>query len=220
MKGIDIMARETQKEKIERLEKSLSNANEIIQKLNNEISEMIDKADNSFENSSTYKQMARQIETLELKVKAITDTAEHNRKMYEHELRINEKLYMQSKSNEIDNNNSEIINQKLQSAQESSDKWHKEFLKKKQEYESLKENYDKVEKENQKLINENIELKNNTNIHKVKNERGAGRKREITDKERADIRQQRATGKTIKDIAIMFNRSVGIVHKIITEKSK
>ena len=32
------MAKETQKEKIERLEKSLNNANNIIQQLNNEIS--------------------------------------------------------------------------------------------------------------------------------------------------------------------------------------
>lgn len=211
------MARETQKEKIERLEKELDTANSIIQKLNNEISKMIDKADNSFENSSTYKQMASQIETLKLKVKAITDTAEHNRKMYEHELRINEKLYMESKNNEIDNN-SEIINQKLQSAQESSDKWHKEFLSKKQEYESLKEDYEKAEKENQKLINENLELKNNTNIHKIKNERGAGRKKEITEEEREEIRKQRATGKTIKELSYLFNRSVGIIHKIINEK--
>lgn len=176
------MARETQKEKIERLEKELDNANNIIQKLNNEITEMIDKADESFENSSTYKQMAKQIETLEIKIKSITDTAEHNRKMYEHELKINEKLYMQN--------------------------------------ESLKEDYEKAKKENQKLINENSELKDNTNIHKIKNERGAGRKREITEEEREEIRKQRSTGKTIKELSNLFNRSVGIIHKIINEKGK
>lgn len=86
------MVKETQKERIERLEKQLNNANDMIHKLNNEISEMIDKADNSFENSSTYRQMTKQIETLEMKIKAITDTAEHNRKMYEHELKRNSEL--------------------------------------------------------------------------------------------------------------------------------
>ena len=86
------MAKETQKEKIERLEKSLNNANNIIQQLNNEISDMVDKADESFENSSTYKQMLKQIETLEMKIKAITDTADHNRKMYNNELKRNSEL--------------------------------------------------------------------------------------------------------------------------------
>ena len=86
------MAKETQKEKIERLEKSLNNANNIIQQLNNEISDMVDKADESFENSSTYKQMLKQIETLEMKRKAITDTADHNRKMYNNELKRNSGL--------------------------------------------------------------------------------------------------------------------------------
>ena len=86
------MAKETQKEKIERLEKSLNNANNIIQQLNNEISDMVDKADENFENSSTYKQMLKQIETLEMKIKAITDTADHNRKMYNNELKRNSEL--------------------------------------------------------------------------------------------------------------------------------
>ena len=76
------MPRETQKLKIERLENELKQANEIIQNLNNEISEMIDKTDNSFENSSTYKQMKKQIKDLELKLKVSEDSKEHNRKMY------------------------------------------------------------------------------------------------------------------------------------------
>lgn len=86
------MAKETQKERIERLEKQLNKANDMIQKLSNEISEMIDKADNSFENSSTYRQMAKQIDNLELENKVITDTAQHNRKMYDAELMRNTEL--------------------------------------------------------------------------------------------------------------------------------
>ena len=155
------MAKETQKEKIERLEKSLNNANNIIQQLNNEISDMVDKADESFENSSTYKQMLKQIETLEMKIKAIADTAEHNRKMYNNELK----------------RNSELI-----------------------------ENI-------QKLKNE--KLKDNTIIHKLKNERGAGRKARFTDSQIKEIQLYRSNGKTIKEIADIFKCSVGLVHKII-----
>lgn len=160
MKEDDIMAKETQKAKIERLENELEQAHEIIQKLNNEISNMIDKADKSFENSSTYKQMSKQIETLTLKVKAISDSSEHNKRMYNSEL----------------HRNSELIN------------------------------------EIQKLNNESKE------IEKKHNERGAGRKREITEQERQQIKAYRSQGMTIKYIAELFGRSVGIVHKIINEK--
>ena len=83
------MAKETQKEKIERLEKSLNNANNIIQQLNNEISDMVDKADESFENSSTYKQMLKQIEDLELKLKVANESIEHKRNMYNAESKKN-----------------------------------------------------------------------------------------------------------------------------------
>ncbi|MDU1404202.1 MAG: helix-turn-helix domain-containing protein [Clostridium sp.] len=86
------MAKETQKAKIERLERELKQAQEIIKTQNSEINEMIDKADNSFENSSTYMQMHRNIEDLELKVKVITGSVEHNKKMYVSELKKNNEL--------------------------------------------------------------------------------------------------------------------------------
>ncbi|EDT76994.1 Hin recombinase [Clostridium butyricum] len=86
------MSKETQKAKIERLEKELKQAQEIIKTQNSEINEMIDKADNSFENSSTYIQMHRRIEDLELKVKVITDSVEHNKRMYVSELKKNSEL--------------------------------------------------------------------------------------------------------------------------------
>lgn len=156
------MAKETQKEKIERLETSLNNANEIIQKLNNELLEIIDNADNSFENSSIYKQMKKQIKDLELKLKVSEDSKEHNRNMYNAELKRNTKLI----------------------------------------------------KEVQKLNNENETLKKK----RERNERGAGRKQQIQEEERQRIRDCRAEGHTIKEISKIFNRSVGIIHKIINEK--
>lgn len=86
------MARETQKAKIERLENELAQAKDLIQKLNNEIDNMIDKADNSFENSVIYKQMKKQITDLELKLKVTNDSVEHNKTMYQYELKKNDEL--------------------------------------------------------------------------------------------------------------------------------
>jgi len=58
-----------------------------------------------------------------------------------------------------------------------------------------------------KLINED----------KAHNERGAGRKSKFTDLEKGTIRMHRIQGKTIKYIAEMFNCSVGLIHKLISE---
>lgn len=67
----------------------------------------------------------------------------------------------------------------------------------------------------QQLKNENEELKKSINVHKIKNERGAGRKARFTDTEIETIKMYRIQGKTIKEIADMFKCSVGLVHKII-----
>lgn len=136
------MARLTQKQLIEQQEKEIEELKQIvkdknilIQKLNNEISNMIDNADKSFENSSMYIQMQKQIKVLELKNKSLESTIEHNSKM-----------------------------------------------------QSLKHN-----------------------------ERGAGRKNKFTDSQIKEIKQYRANGKTIKQIADMFGCSVGLIHKLINE---
>lgn len=91
------MAKETQKAKIERLEKEnkLLNAeieerDKIIQKLNNEIIRFQEKSDKGFENSPIYMQMNNRIKVLELKNKSLEDTIRHNNKV--HEL-INEKKH-------------------------------------------------------------------------------------------------------------------------------
>ena len=76
----------------------------------------------------------------------------------------------------------------------------------------------------QNLINEtikadidNIHILNNEPI-KVHNERGAGRKTKFSDQEKETIRMYRLQGKTIKEIAQMYNCSVGLIHKLINEK--
>lgn len=59
-------------------------------------------------------------------------------------------------------------------------------------------------------------LKNEKNsICKIHNERGAGRKSRFTDEQIKEIKQYRTSGKTIKEIAELFNCSVGLIHKII-----
>lgn len=78
------MARVTIKElekQILELKESIKDRDSIIHKLNNEISEMIDNADNSFKNSSDYMQMQKRINILELKNKSLSDTIQHNLKM-------------------------------------------------------------------------------------------------------------------------------------------
>lgn len=64
-----------------------------------------------------------------------------------------------------------------------------------------------------KLINETIQQDET-----IKNQRGAGRKSKFTDSEKETIKMYRLQGKTIKEIADMYNCSVGLVHKLINEK--
>ena len=59
------MARETQKDKIERLEKEIEQWRELCSKLNKEISSMKEKAEIDFENSPTFIQYTKRIELLE-----------------------------------------------------------------------------------------------------------------------------------------------------------
>ncbi len=140
------MAKETQKDKIARLEEEsklyITQINEyksLVQKLNNEITNIIDNKDNEFENSGTYKQMERRIKYLELENKTLKDSLEHEKKVRE-------------------------------------------------------------------LISDNKH-----------NERGAGRRSKFTDGEKELIKMYRIQGKTIKQLADMYECSVGLIHKLINE---
>lgn len=61
------MARETQKQVIERLQKEIWDYKVLVSKLQNEIYEMQDKAEDSFLNSPTHEQLLKKIELLEKK---------------------------------------------------------------------------------------------------------------------------------------------------------
>lgn len=138
---VSVMAKETQKEKIERLEKELWEYKVLVSNLQKEIYTMQDKADESFENSSLHIQMAKKIKVLELENKSLKHTIEHDKKV-------------------------------------------------------------------QKLINEN----------KPKNERGAGRKEKFTEQEKETIRMYRLQGKSMREIAKIYECSVGLIHKLINEQ--
>ena len=155
------MARETQKAKIERLEKEIEMWRELCSKMQKELSELKELADDSYEKSSTYIQQCKRIELLEEQSEAYRLSAEHEKKM---------------RKALVDNYEPEIK---------------------------------RLNKEVQKLKNEKRE--------KIHNERGAGRKSRFTEQEKESIRMYRLQGKTMKEIAEMFNCSVGIIHKLIHE---
>lgn len=132
------MPKETQKQIIERLEKELLEYKALVSKLNKEISNMQDKAEEGFKNSPDYGQMAKRIKELEIKNKSLENTIKH------------------------------------------------------------KDNI-------QKLKNE-----------KKKNERGAGRKKKLTEQELEQMKSYRLAGKTIKEIAEIYGCSVGLVHSVVS----
>ena len=94
------MARETQKDNIERLEKEIEQWRELCSKLNKEISSMKEKAEIDFENSPTFIQYTKRIELLEGQNEAYRLSVEHEKKMrkalvdnYEPEIkRLNEEV--------------------------------------------------------------------------------------------------------------------------------
>lgn len=80
------------------------------------------------------------------------------------------------------------------------------------------ENKAKARDEQLQELQEQVEqLKANTNIHKLINERGAGRKPKLTEAEIQSIKMYRLQGLSYRTIAEMFNCSVGLVHKLINE---
>ena len=94
------MARETQKAKIERLEKEIEMWRELCSKMQKELSEFKELADDSYEKSSTYIQQCKRIELLEEQNEAYRLSVEHEKKMrkalvdnYEPEIeRLNEEV--------------------------------------------------------------------------------------------------------------------------------
>lgn len=75
----------------------------------------------------------------------------------------------------------------------------------------------KQEKEIQELKKEIQKLKSENRNITTHNERGAGRKSRFSEEEKEKMKMFRSEGKTIKEIADIYNCSVGLIHKIINE---
>lgn len=103
------MARETQKAKIERLEKEIEMWRELCSKMQRELSEFKELADDSYEKSSTYIQQCKRIELLEERNEAYRLSVEHEKNMrkalvdnYEPEIeRLNEEIQKLKSENKV-----------------------------------------------------------------------------------------------------------------------
>ncbi|WP_440250769.1 hypothetical protein, partial [Clostridium sp.] len=106
-------ARETQKAKIERLEKEIEMWRELCSKMQKELSEFKELADDSYEKSSTYIQQCKRIELLEEQNEAYRLSVEHEKKMrkalvdnYEPEIeRLNEEVQKLKSENKVRTHN-------------------------------------------------------------------------------------------------------------------
>ena len=107
------MARETHKAKIERLEKEIEMWRELCSKMQKELSEFKELADDSYEKSSTYIQQCKRIELLEEQNEAYRLSVEHEKKMrkalvdnYEPEIeRLNEEVQKLKSENKVRTHN-------------------------------------------------------------------------------------------------------------------
>lgn len=103
------MARETQKAKIERLEKEIEMWRELCSKMQRELSEFKELADDSYEKSSTYIQQCKRIELLEERNEAYRLSVEHEKNIrkalvdnYEPEIeRLNEEIQKLKSENKV-----------------------------------------------------------------------------------------------------------------------
>lgn len=160
------MAKETMRCKIERLEKELNSANEIIQKLNNEILQFQENADKDFNNSPDFIQLNKKVKELELKLKVTNDKAIHNEKKMKNKYEL-----------QITELKEENLTLKLQIAK----------------------------------ANEDI---------KIRNERGAGRKKQFDEERFKKIQKFRAEGMTVKSIAERLNTSMSTVNRYLKKRDE
>ena len=88
------------------------------------------------------------------------------------------------------------------------------------DYVQMKKRIDFLESKNESL---DKTIEHNETVHKLISEkhniRNAGRKPRFTDNEEETIKMYRIQGKTIKEIADMFGCSIGLIHKVISEKN-
>ena len=229
---------------IEELNKRLTESHEVNMRLVNEKAAMVDKADEGFENSSTYRQMTKEIDMLKLHLKTTDGIKESYKNRCSEKDRVMEEVLKENEELKIENSrlNGELGRQicdksdlrkeidSLNKKIELDNAFYKDndTMKKKLD-ETLILSAQKTSKiltlerelEEYRLIVKRLEeeLENNNSVHKIKNERGAGRKERFTDKQKEEIKDYRSQGKSIREIAEIYKCSTGLIHKLINEKS-
>lgn len=76
----------------------------------------------------------------------------------------------------------------------------------------------KILKDKNEELQEELEKLKVNSVHKIRNERGAGRKEMFTEEEKTTVKMLRLQGKSYRAIAKDMNCSVATVHKIINEQ--
>lgn len=241
------MAKETQKAKIERLEEELNLKNELVHKLNNEIYEFGNEGNEEFEKSPTFRQMKKRLQELEVFSNGLRQLLkDEEKKVSKLRNVIYDKAKEVERLEEITNENMELkiensrLNAELgkQICEKSDLRKEIDALNKKIELDNAfyKDNETIIKKldetlilnakksvEISKLVKEIEVLKNsnrntnNSEVQETKNSRGAGRKSKFTEQEKQTIKMYRIQGKTIREIATMFECSVGVIHKVVNE---
>ena len=105
----------------------------------------------------------------------------------------------------------------LESSRRNENRLEKENKCLEKEVKELKKQLENKNTEILELVKENSELEFGCNVHKIKNERGAGRKKKCNDKQIAKILEARKQNKSMRAIAKEFSISLGLVQKIISE---
>ena len=218
---------------IEGLNKRLTEAYETNMRLVNEKAAMVDKADEVFENSSTYKQMTKEINKLKLQLKTTDGIKESYKNRYSEKDKVMEKILKENEKLKIENSK---LNRELgrQICEKSELRQEIDSLNKKIELDNefYKDNDTMKRKLDETLILsarktvkisvlekeiEDLKKSSNYNVQKIKNERGAGRKERFTDKQKDQIKEYRSQGKSIREIAKVYKCSTGLIHKLINE---
>lgn len=105
----------------------------------------------------------------------------------------------------------------LKSSKSNENMLEKENKYLKEEVKELEGRLDNKGSEILELVEENMKLEDECRVQKLKNERGAGRKKKYDNKQIAEILEARKQNKSMRVIAKEFNCSLGLVQKIINE---
>lgn len=105
----------------------------------------------------------------------------------------------------------------LESSKHNESRLEKENKYLEKEVKDLENKLESKRSEILELVELNMKLEDECEVQKLKNERGAGRKKKCSDKQIAEILKARKQNKSMRTIAKEFNISLGLVQKIINE---